>query len=239
MNTGSNGHGGILRIVSANLWNGAADPAAFAELVEALQADVVAVQELTEAQATALADVMPHGMLEPSDDYLGMGIALRRPGAVRRLRLPYRDARLAELQLDGNGAGEMAVEVINVHLQAPHSPTLRCFLNRRGQLRGLERHLDAHPERRRVVIGDLNSTPLWPVYRRLSSRLIDAAVAAAEQNSHRPQPTWGPWPGAPRMLRIDHALIQGLAVQDFRVVPVVGGDHSAIIVDLALPDATS
>jgi endonuclease/exonuclease/phosphatase (EEP) superfamily protein YafD len=231
-----NGNGRHLRIVSANLWNGRADPAAFAELVDRLQADAVAVQELTERQAAALTRVVPHGRLEPRGDFLGMGVALRRPGRVRRLRLPYRDAWLAEAHANGSSDGDGMIEIINVHVRAPHSPpTVRAFLNRRGQVRGLERHLETHPDLRRVLIGDLNATPLWPAYRRLRARLIDAAVAAAEQNSHRPQPTWGPWPSAPRLLRIDHALVSGLVVREFRVLPVVGADHSAIVVDLALP----
>lgn len=233
MRVDEHGNGRDLRVLSANLWNGRADPAAFAELVDELQADAVAVQELSERQAVALARVAPYGRLEPRNDFLGMGVALRRPGSVRRLGLPYRDAWVAEVR--ANGATD-EIEIINVHVQAPHSPpTVRCFLNRRGQVRGLERHLEAAPSRPRVLIGDLNATPLWPAYRRLRARLIDAAVAAAEQNSHRPQATWGPWPSAPRLLRIDHALVSGLVVKQFRVLPVLGADHSAIVVDLALP----
>jgi endonuclease/exonuclease/phosphatase family metal-dependent hydrolase len=228
-----------LRIVSANLWNGNADPAAFADLVAALQADVVAVQELSEEQAEALAAVLPHGLLEPANDYLGMGIALRRPGTVRRLRMPYRDARIAEVQPAGAKNGDDPVEILNVHVRAPHSMVVGwSWISRRGQLRVLERHLDASPARRRVLVGDLNATPIWPVYRRLSSRLSDAAVAAAAQNSHRPQPTWGPFAWAPRMLRIDHVLVNGLIVNDCRVVRVAGADHSAVVADLALPSPT-
>jgi endonuclease/exonuclease/phosphatase family metal-dependent hydrolase len=192
------------------------------------------VQELGRSQARALRKVLPHGVLEPADDYFGMGIALRQPGQVRRLPLPYRDGRVAEIALNGNGA-DGHVEIINVHVQAPHSlRSWSAYRNRRGQLRGLERHLDARPEQRRVVVGDLNATPKWPWYRRVSERLVDAAVAAAEQNSHRPQATWGPWPGSPRLLRIDHALVHRLAVEDFRIMPIVGSDHSAIVVDLVL-----
>jgi endonuclease/exonuclease/phosphatase (EEP) superfamily protein YafD len=223
------------RLISANLWNGGADPSAFADLVERLRADVVAVQELTARQAEALARVMPHGLLEPDAKYRGMGVALRRPGKVRRIPLACRDARMAEIHVgDGPGA-DGVVEIINVHVQAPHSPpTWGSFRRRRLQLRGLERYLEAHPGRRRAVVGDLNATPLWPLYRRLAARLTDAAVETASRQSRRPRPTWGPWPGAPRLLRIDHALVSGLTVGDFRVVPVVGADHSAIVVDLSI-----
>jgi endonuclease/exonuclease/phosphatase family metal-dependent hydrolase len=53
--------GGALRILSANLRNGGADPEAFADLVRETGAEVVAVQELAPAQADALARVLGHG----------------------------------------------------------------------------------------------------------------------------------------------------------------------------------
>jgi endonuclease/exonuclease/phosphatase family metal-dependent hydrolase len=88
-----------------------------------------------------------------------------------------------------------------------------------------------------VLVGDLNATPLWPVYRRLALHLTDAAVAAARHHGRPVQRTWGPWPKAPRLLRIDHALVHGVAVADFQVMPLAGGDHSAIVVDIAAPAA--
>lgn len=226
---------GVLRLVSANLWNGRADPSAFAALVEALAPDVVAVQELDPEQAVALSAVMPHGTLEPANDHTGMGIALRRPAQVRRIRLPCRDARAVEIPAfcaDGDG---QSIEVINVHVKAPHVwPRPSVFLQRRGQLRGLQRHLDATPRRRRVVLGDFNATPGWPVYDRLAARLTDAAVSFARRNGRPAQPTWGPWPNAPRLLRIDHAFVAGLHVEDFRLVRVAGADHRAILVDVVM-----
>lgn len=224
-----------VRLVSANLWNGHADADAFAALVDELGADVVAVQELGFLQAEALSRVMPHGQLDPADDYTGLGIALRRSGEVWRLPLPCRDARLTEVMLDGiNGAAE-SIEIVNVHIQAPHFPiTPATHFRRRGQLRGLERYLDASPQRRRAVVGDFNATTIWPVYRRVAARLTDAAVEWARRHGREPAPTWGPWPTAPRLLRIDHAFVGGLHVRDFRTVSVRGGDHSAIVVDLEL-----
>jgi endonuclease/exonuclease/phosphatase (EEP) superfamily protein YafD len=226
------------RIVSANLWNGAADAEAFAALVTRLAADAVATQEMTPEQAEALARALPYGALEPARDYSGMGIALREPARVRRLALPCRDARVAEIAWTHASGWRLDFEILNVHIQAPHNrATWRTMSTRRGQLRGIVRHLEASPHRRRVLVGDLNATPVWPVYRRLTSHLTDAAVAAARRHGTAPRRTWGPWPGAPRLLRIDHALVHGVAVEDFRVVPVVGADHSAIVVDLAVPVA--
>jgi endonuclease/exonuclease/phosphatase family metal-dependent hydrolase len=223
----------MLRIVSANLWNGRASGAGFAALVEELRADIAAVQELHPGQACHLERVLPHGRLEPAVDYSGMGIALRAPGEVGRILLPCRDARRVECSMsDGNG-GQVALEVINVHVQAPHSPfSWETLQNRRGQLRGLLEHIERTPQLPRVVVGDLNATPAWPLYRGLAKRLRDAALEAGQRSGLRPSRTWGPWPGSLRLLRIDHAFVAGVAVHAFRVVPIPGGDHSAIVVDV-------
>ncbi len=224
---------GALRILSANLWNGAADAHAFAALVAEMNPDAAAVQELGHRQAEALAAVLPYGRLEPSDDCTGMGIATRQPTAVHHLALPCRDARLCALAAPAGGSGAGTIELLNVHVQAPHYPlTWRTWQRRRGQWHGLQRHLLGDPARPRIVVGDFNATPRWPLYRHLTAHLHDAALVA-EPVSGGAQPTWRPWPGAPRLLRIDHAFVQHLSVIGFQVVDVDGSDHAALIVDVA------
>lgn len=224
-----------LRVLSANLWNGGADPEGFVALVERVRADVVAVQELTAAQAEALRRALPHGVLEPASDYSGMGIAGRTPLAVRHLSLPCRDARMADLRLRGPDGAAVAVELVNVHIEAPHNrPTWHTVARRRGQWRALERHLVAHPHRPGLVVGDFNSTPLWPLYRRITGHLHDAALIDARRRGGRAARTWGPWHGAPRLLRIDHAFVRHLEVLDFAVVDVPSGDHSAVVVEIGI-----
>jgi endonuclease/exonuclease/phosphatase family metal-dependent hydrolase len=221
-----------LRILSANLANGNADADAFAELVEAVEPDVVAVQELVPAQAEALARVLPFGKLEPRVDHEGMGIALRAPGSVRPLRLPYRSAFVAELASFDDGE---PVEVLNVHLAAPHVPPVtQRIRDRRGQVREIIAYVDAAPRRHRVLAGDLNASPAWPAYRRLRARFDDAAAEAARRAGRRPGRTWGPWAGSPRLFRIDHVLVQGFVATGVRVLPLRGSDHSALVADLDL-----
>jgi endonuclease/exonuclease/phosphatase family metal-dependent hydrolase len=220
------------RLITANLANGGAEAEAFACRVAELEPDVVAVQELVPEQAAALARVMPFGTLQPRRDFMGMGVALRRPAPVRVVELPRRSAWVVDLTVTGG----QPVEVINAHILAPHiMPTWRTLAIRRGQTRALLAYLDSAPARPRVLVGDLNSTPTWPIYRHLAGRLTDAVVEAARANGGRPHRTWAPWPGGPRLFRIDHCFTSGLRVIGAQVIDLTGSDHAALVVDLVAP----
>jgi endonuclease/exonuclease/phosphatase (EEP) superfamily protein YafD len=222
----------MLRLISANLRYGGADPDAFADLVRREDAAVVAVQELGPRIAETLGALLPHGKLEPTPEGLGMGVALRRPATVQRLPLPHRDARVARLEPEDWPELRERVEILNVHISAPHTRVPYSWRDRRGQVAGLEAYL-ASARGPRAMVGDFNATPLWPAYRRLAGWLDDAAVRAARREGRAPARTWGPTPHAPRLLRIDHLLVDALEVRAFRVVPLPGSDHSAVVVDLA------
>jgi endonuclease/exonuclease/phosphatase family metal-dependent hydrolase len=226
---------GHLRLLSANLWRGRAEAEALGRQLEQLEVDLVAVQELAPDQATAISERLPHGKLEPTGDGLGMGIALRHPGNVEHLPLRHRDARLVELCPGDWPDLPDRVEIVTVHVQAPHClPHWRSLARRRDQIRALCAYLQEAPKPRRVVIGDFNATPIWPAYRALAARLHDAAKLHAEMVHRRPARTWGPWSSAPRLLRIDHAFLCGLRVAHFEVVEIAGSDHSGILADLQL-----
>lgn len=224
--------GARLRILSANLMNGGADPEAFADLVRALAVDVAALQELAPEQAEPLMDVLPHGLYEPARDHHGMGIGLRHPAASRRVELHYRDARAVDLDPADWPQLDTPLEILNVHIMAPHlGLPWQTLLGRARQLRGLLEYLRATPGRSQLLVGDLNATPIWRVYRRIARHRLDAARTLAPSRG-RPPATWGPWPGAPRLLRIDHAFVQELQVQTLQAVPIRGSDHSALLLEI-------
>ena len=79
---------------------GNVDPAWFRELVTAMRADVVALQESDAEHFEALAAAeWPHGQFEPKEDHTGMGIALRNPVAgVTPVPMVWRDAWEARLE---------------------------------------------------------------------------------------------------------------------------------------------
>jgi len=222
-----------LRILSANLCGGRADAAAFAELLIRSEVDIAALQELTPATAEAVARVLPHGHLDPAVDSTGMGIAMRRTGDVRSVPLPFCSAQAAVLDPSQWSVLDQTVEVMNVHFSNPlRQPPWRTSAQRTQQRRVVEAWL-AEPGKPRVVVGDFNASPLWPLYRRLARRGEDVMSTVARRNGSRPEPTWSPlWSGRRRLLRIDHALATHLAALSARVVHVSGSDHSAILFDL-------
>jgi endonuclease/exonuclease/phosphatase family metal-dependent hydrolase len=224
----------MLRVLSANLRLGLADARAFATLVRELDVAVLAVQELGPLQAEQLAPLFPHGKLEPTPEGTGLGIALRHPGEVERLALPERDARVARLAAGDWPGLTRDIDVVNVHLANPVIGIPASWRHRRGQVDGLAAYLSSAEPRPRVLVGDLNATPRWPAYRRLVAELDDAALLAAARFGRAAAPTWGPYPGSPRLLRIDHVLVDAFEVLDFRVVPIAGSDHSAVVADLVV-----
>jgi len=225
---------GSIRVFSGNLWWGRADSEGLVELIRRHRVDVFAAQELGFENAEAISSELPHGILDPHDLYLGMGIAARRPIRTERIPMPHRDARRAVLEpADWTGL-ERALCLVNVHFQAPHA--LRPFPSfwlRRRQVRALESFLAAHPSDARCVVGDYNSTPGWPLYHRMRRGFEDAALCSARREGRSASPTWGPRPGARRLLRIDHALVQGLEVERFQVVEIPGSDHSGLLFECA------
>jgi endonuclease/exonuclease/phosphatase family metal-dependent hydrolase len=227
---------GTIRLLTANLYHDRAEPSAIAALLERLGVDVACFQELGARQAAAISRVLPHGKLEPGAsprDHDGMGIAARRPIGMARLPLPKRDARIAQLDPSDWPELEATLELANLHVQAPHVwPQLRSLALRRAQLTALLPWLDSETDAPRVVCGDFNATPLWPVYRSLAARLADLAREHAALRGERPARTWGPWPGSPRLLRIDHVLGNGVLAVSVDVLSLPGGDHSAVVVDL-------
>lgn len=217
-----------MRILTANLRAGLADPEALSELLEACAIDVACFQELGPAQAAAIREVLPYGTLDPGAGrtrFAGMGIAAREPLDVEVLPLDGR--RGFRAVLDGT------LELLNVHVMVYASRTTpHAGILRRRQMRQLLDHLDATPEKPRLLLGDLNSWGVTPAYRSLTSRLRDLHVEYAASSGGAVAPTWGWRPTSRRLLRLDHVLGAGVDVARIEVVDLVGSDHDGLIVEL-------
>jgi endonuclease/exonuclease/phosphatase (EEP) superfamily protein YafD len=149
---------------------------------------------------------------------------------MERLPMAHRDGLIARLEPP---AWPGSLEIVNVHIANPIMwPPWQSLRLRRQQLDVLMAHVA--PAGPRLIAGDFNASPAWPVYRRLARRLDDAALLVAKQQGVRPSRTWGPTPGTPRMLRIDHVFVEGLRPVDARLVSIPGSDHSGLLVEVEL-----
>lgn len=224
-----------IRVLSANLWWENSEIDGVVELIQRHRIDVLAVQELSAEAAEAISAELPYGQLEPharGDDFLGMGIALRQPAAYEQIPLHFRPARRVVLDPAEWEGLARPFELVNVHIHAPHSiRPFPSFLVRHRQMNDFERFIDKEPSDARVVVGDFNATPLWSVYRRMARRFSDGAVLCAEREGRPVEPTWGPSPRSPRLLRIDHAMVRGLELDTFQVIDIPGSDHSGLLFD--------
>ncbi len=216
-----------LRILTMNVYNGRADAASFAAALRKHSPDLVAVQELSASVADVLSDWGSSHLLDPRDDTTGMGMAARFHASFDRLSFPYRDP--IRVRLDGDAWGLGDVEIINTHVVNPISPPMRqTRLLRQQELAALEELLaDDREPTARILVGDFNSSPAWPLYRRLTKLATDGAVAAGTAKR-----TWGYFPGSPRMLRIDHVFLQGATCSNTQLVKIPGADHRGVLIDV-------
>ncbi len=213
-----------LRVVTANLFLGRVSASSASDLIERLRPDVLACQELVPTLAAAIGPMFVDGAIHREGHGLSIGLFLAEPARFGSVALASHHAVTARLS--------SGVEIITTHLPAPHTlPPWKTFKRRAADVASLVAHLRSSPEQPRILLGDLNSSPSWPAYRRLREHLTDAPAAVALGNGHRPARTWGPWPGSPRLVRIDHVLSTGIRPVTTSVAAIPGSDHSAVIVD--------
>ena len=216
----------MLRVMTTNLLRGRADASALADLLDVWDPDIVAAQELGYTQTDVLEHRFGFGVCKPDGDGEGKGLVARIPMTVDILELPDRDAMrgVADTWLGD-------VEVIGLHLLNPLDAWLRRAPSRRRQLAALLEHLT--PDRdHRVVMGDMNASPLWPAYRQIRKVCPDVVADWAHGGGMGAAPTWSPGPSGRAVLRIDHVFASGLRARRVHVSPMPGSDHRVIIVDL-------
>lgn len=219
----------IVRVVTANLLNGGAAIGSLRRMLEREQPDLGVFQELAPAQARIVRRYFGYGTLDPRRDFHGMGIAARHPIDVARFPMAHRDGWKGHLYGPDWPQLDRDLEILNVHIQNPlMRPWRETSQNRKGQVNDILDYVAAK-RMARVVLGDMNSSPMWRSYRRLAAQLQDAPVAAGTARR-----TWAPLPRMPRLLRIDHAFVEGVVPVSTHTARVKGSDHSALVVDLLI-----
>ncbi|MFB9851347.1 endonuclease/exonuclease/phosphatase family protein [Micromonospora andamanensis] len=229
--------GPTVRVLTANLLAGAADPRTVVELVRSRQVDLLLVQEFTpaaeaELDRLGLGELLAHRQLNPVVGTPGSGLYARHPtsdGGIRQLRGGWGFTQ-AYATVAVPGAPPVRVE--SAHPAAPYA------IDQVGSWRtDLAAQPAATPDGPlSILAGDFNATlDHGPLRDLLGTGYVDAAASVGAGLTG----TWGPYDGDPiPPVVIDHVLVdRRIAVRDVTVHNLPGSDHRMVLAELRLPAA--
>ena len=223
-----------LRVLTANIKHGEADPAALVSLVKEHHVDVLAVQELNTGfiaalDAAGIGSLLPHRIVDDPAIYVNGGLYSRVPLTGRGIHQDRSGFTQAYATVTLDGAAPLVVE--SVHSCAPLTVAdVPCWF---AGLRGQSPATPDGPVR--LLLGDFNATVDHAPLRAL---LGTGYEDAAGNTGNGLTGTWRPIDRTYTLppIAIDHILIDPrLAVREFAVWPLPGSDHSAVFAEVSLP----
>jgi endonuclease/exonuclease/phosphatase (EEP) superfamily protein YafD len=221
-----------LRVMSSNMLEGGADPAAIVALIRDRRVDLLTLQEFTPAAERALdhagiAALLPYRVAYPTPAVWGSGVYSRYPlrdDGLRRFSSEFTQARAT---VTVPGARPVAVE--SAHPCAPASVEL-APLWKADMADEPAATPDGTP---RILAGDLNSTLDHAGLREL------IATGYRDAGDVTGRGLYGTWPYAGPTLpkvTLDHVLAdRRIGIAAYTVLPVPRSDHRAVFADLVLP----
>jgi endonuclease/exonuclease/phosphatase family metal-dependent hydrolase len=220
-----------LRVLTANLLNGHADPAALVAIVRDQRVEILAVQELTAAAVERLdeagiGDVFPHRALHPAGRSHGSGIFSRYPLSNGSVRVHPCQKRQSSATVTLPGAGVLRVE--SAHPSAPNWQDAACW---RNDLRAQPAAGDGGPPA--ILLGDFNATLDHGLLRRVIAAGYRDAGAATGRGL---RPTWPFAIHHYPPVTLDHVLVdRRLGITQYTVIKVPGSDHRAVLTEVTVP----
>ncbi len=225
-----------IRLVTANLLMVHPAPARLATELEALDADVLVLQEYSSRwHETAVRrgwhGLYPHHAEVVRDDSFGCAVFSRVPmnsvTVVEMAGLPQLQATLL--------LGDLEVDLLDVHTLPPRIADY--VPGHRQALADIEAWAERRAgERPFVITGDFNATPYSRFHRRIS-RLADDAWELAGTGYGHTAPN-GLFPLPP--LRLDHVYLSPeLTVREVALGRGEGSDHRPIVAEIALRKGTA
>lgn len=220
--------GKTLRVLSANVHFGKADPEDLVEMVERLRPDVLVVQELRprfarELRWAGIERSLPDTVLllhpwEPGAGFYSRLQIRLLAGTKFSLRMPW-----AEITLPNGDE----VRMVNAH---PYTPKRKSVGLWRAGLRDLPSTGRGTPW---VLAGDFNATLDHAELRKVLDR---GYRDAADVTGRGLEATWPSNRALPPPVTIDHVLAdERIGIVDYGVEDLSGSDHRAIYATLALP----
>lgn len=222
-----------LRVMTANMLFGGADPAEIVRLVRENDIAVLAVQEFTASGESALAaaglgELLPHHRSAAESGASGSGLYSRFPLTDPGSRRNDGGFLQAYGTIQPPGAGPVVVE--SAHPLAPAHPSMLD-----GWSADLREQPRADPDGPpRILLGDFNATLDHKKFRDLIATGYRDAADAVGQGLVG---TWGPYDGDPiPPVTIDHVLVdKRIGVRELAVHDVRRSDHRAVIATLTVP----
>ncbi len=224
--------GPTVRVMTANLNEGQADPAAVVALARDNHVDVLALEELTDEELQALdqaglSDLLPYAQTNPRPTAGGTGIYARYPlSDSKRIRIIQ---GFTETTATVQVPGARPVTVTAIHYCAPADP-IQTFCWQYGK----ERIPPATPDGPvQLLLGDFNMTVDYASFRDvLATGYRDAASVLGDGLVT----TW-PYNGMPLpKVAIDHVVPdRRIGVSALRAHTVKESDHRALTAVLTFP----
>ncbi len=219
-----------LRIMTQNVLRPNTDYQKVRELIEQLDPDIVALQEVDPAWMNALAglrNVYPHVHFAEYPGNFGISLFCKFPWDSIDVQLNG-PLELPSIHARFSRQGRAAFELVNTH---PPPPEGRQHSEYRNEQLLVAAH-EMDPGRSRIMVGDFNLTPWSPWFREILRRgnLVDSARGWGVA------PTWHLFPSWLGGVKIDHVLISpDIVVEHHQTGPYVGSDHRAVVVDIRIP----
>ncbi|MGA9491849.1 MAG: endonuclease/exonuclease/phosphatase family protein [Mycobacterium sp.] len=224
-----------VRLMSANLYEGMADPHPLVRSAQE-QADVVAFQELTLQEADRLSRAgldatFPYRWLEARDGPGGVGMWSRFPIETPRRIGGYAFAFLtARIRVAGVSTDPT---VVVAHVAGPWPQPIDDW---RRDLNRLPATLSEVGEQAGpgsvIVAADLNSTTDMRPFRAL---LENGYRDAAEQSGAGIKPTFPADSRLPPWVVIDHILTRNCTAISVRTLKIPGSDHRGLVATISIP----
>lgn len=224
-----------VRVLTANLFFGQADPAAFVTLARET-ADIVAVQELTPQSAAGLSaagmdNAFPYRVLLPGDSAFGIGLWSRyqivHSGRIEGYAFPIVGARvrIPGVRVDAT--------VLSLHLVGPWPTPIDGWRSDIAGLPATLRDVGSSAGAGAVLVaGDFNATADMAPFRRLLDEGYADAGADAGAGLVRTYPGRGQWPP---LIGIDHILTKNSSAVTAQTVVVPGADHRGLLSTVRVP----
>jgi vancomycin resistance protein VanJ len=228
--------GGDLTVVSHNVDAGNSDPSGTARQLAASGADLLALEELTDQARgmyeKGLAKAYPYHEVRGT-----VGLWSRLPlSDTRPVDVVQGDVGPLAKTKPPQSAAEAAAEVraLRTTVTTDHGP-LAVYVAHLGSVRvmpsqgfwtdsrdfgarALAKAIAAEPNKRVVLLGDLNGTTDDRAFHGLTSRLTSVQETAGNGFGFT-------WPAAFPITRIDQILVRGVRARSSWVLPETGSDH--------------